>query len=394
MSSFRITIDKAPFLRLLKEAADVAPKRATQPILTHLHLEADPHTSELRVTSTDNEIAYSGATGCRVESQGAVCLQARDIYDVVRSLPAGDVEVWEGEKEEENGTVHLKAGRASFQLHTLGVEDFPSIEWEKSGDTPACMKAGELSGAIAKALYAVSHEETRYYLCGLLFEANPDKDTEVNVVATDGHRLAKTTLSWEGHGPLHQGRKQSAILPTRLLSSLVKILDRNPKDAVKGQILDKKAWFKVGDTRIQGLLVEGAYPDYRQAMPQSENTLYTADRAELLGAMERVSLLSPDKTGGIKMSSPEAGRLLLESSHVGRGQAKAELEMQTCPISEWIEWECGYNAHFWQDALKAIHSKRVMVGFTNHLSPCIVHPVDDEGGAILADAHVIMPMRL
>lgn len=369
--------------KIISIAQGVVPKRSTKPILTHVLLDADPERG-LVVSATDDELSFTGVTQAQVKEAGSATVLAKDLYDVIRNLPDRDIQITH---KADTSQVEIVCDSIQFQLQSLPSDEFPQPPRLKPEETHI-FDAKTLDWLIEHTLFAVSTEETRYYLGGVFMETHEGK---LRAVSTDGHRLAMAeTVAPDGFA-LQPGQ----ILPRKLLGELRKILS-DAEGGVEFGFLDKKVIFRCGSQTLSSLLVEGTFPDYRQVIPKSPSVQCRVLRSSLLEALRRISLLSPDKTGGVRFTLKDH-LLGISSQHTGRGMAQEDIEILEGASPEAIE--IGFNANYFLDALKVIGTEHVMLEFTNHLSPCLLSAAykDDDEAAKHADQHhlnVIMPMRL
>lgn len=377
----QLLIGRNPFKKLVSIAQGVVPKRSTKPILTHLLLDADAE-GGLTVAATDEELSFSGGTEAQVEQSGRIVVQAKDLYDIVRNLPDHPIQLISLPEENQ---LEIKCDRIEFKLHTLPAEDFPNLPQMDPGESHTFPVAA-LAQLIDHTIFAVSHEETRYYLGGVYLESG--EDNNLRAVATDGHRLALSEAPAPGTLELTPGQ----ILPRKLLGELRKMLDTDKGEVTIG-FQDKRVLFEYGSQTLMSLLVEGSFPDYRQVIPKSPNMNCRVPRVELLDALRRISLLSPDKTGGVRFQLDD-NQLTISSQHTGRGQAQQMVQV----LEGGGTIEVGFNANYFIDALAAIETADVMLELTNHLSPCLLRPYHepDEDGKMPegSQLNVVMPMRL
>jgi DNA polymerase-3 subunit beta len=345
-------------------------------------LEADENRG-LTVLATDEEMSFIGTTEAQIEQEGRIVVSARDFYDVVRNLP--DQQPVDCKWQPEENQFAIRSGAIDFSLQTLPAEeypDFPKINPEMN----YVYSAADLLALIEKTLFAVSQEEARYYLGGVYFECQNGE--ALRAVATDGHRLALA------EGPAPQGFTLSPgqILPRKLLGELRKIIESKQGDISFG-FHDRRVVFQYGNQTLLSMLVEGSFPDYRQVVPRSIQVACRVERVELLEALKRISIISPDKSGGVRFTL-EDRRLTLSSQHSGRGKGKQEVRVR----EGGGNLEVGFNARYFIDALQVIDTADVLLEMTNHLSPCIVRPHceknDESNRANFSQINVVMPMRL
>lgn len=377
----QLLIGRNPFKKVVSIAQGVVPKRSPKPILTHLLLEADAE-GGLTISATDEELSFSGSTEAQVEESGRVVVSAKDLYDIVRNLPDHPIRLVSLPDE---GLLEIKCDRIEFRLHALPADEFPALP-QMNPETSYNFPVADLCQLIDRTIFAVSHEETRYYLGGVYLECNEGEN--LRAVATDGHRLALCEATAPPQFELAPGQ----ILPRKLLGELRKMIDANSGE-VKFGFQDKRVLFQYGPQTLISLLVEGSFPDYRQVVPKSPNMNCRVPRVELLDALRRISLLSPDKTGGVRFQLDDK-QLTISSQHTGRGQAQQEVQVKEGGGTI----EVGFNAHYFIDALQAIDTADVQLELTNHLSPCLLRPFhepDEDGNVPTTDqVNVVMPMRL
>lgn len=377
----QLVISKKQFAKIISVAQGVVPKRSTRPILMHVLLEASVE-SGLVVSATDEELSFSGVTEAQVQTPGSVAVLARDLYDIVRNFPDQPLQLI---YHADTSQLELRCDKIEFRLQALQSDDFPEIA-EINPDASFTFPTDDLLWLIDRTVYAVSTEETRYYLGGVYLEAT---DETLRAVATDGHRLALA----ESDKPEGFDLSPGQILPRKLLNEMRKMLDGLGGEITFG-FQGKQVVLKHGPQTLSSLLVEGTFPDYRQVIPKAPSISCRVPRMELLDALRRVSLLSPDKTGGIRLKL-DGMKLNLSSQHAGRGEAHQFVESR----EGGGDIEIGFNAHYFIDALRVIDTADVVLEFTNHLSPCLLRPFkekseDEDNPKHEKHVNVIMPMRL
>jgi len=371
----RITIERASFLKALNHVQSVVERRNTIPILSNVLLHAEK--GRLSLTATDLDIEVVESADADVVRHGATTASAHTLYDIVRKLPDGaQVQLEFGEGD---GRLTLSAGRSRFQLQALPREDFPSMA---AGNLPhKCSLAAEsLAELIDKTRFAVSTEETRYYLNGIYLHALTEKNkTLLRAVATDGHRLARYELA----APKGAAEIPGIIIPRKTVNELRKLLE-DFEDAVEITVSDTKIRFVLGTVTLTSKLIDGTFPEYQRVIPTGNDKLLEVVRDELKEAVDRVSTVSTEKSRAVKFNL-ENGRLTLSVVSPEAGTATEELviEYKAAPI------EIGFNARYIMDILERIEGAKANFLFSDAGSPTLVR--DSEGEAAL---YVLMPMRV
>ena len=371
----RITIERASFLKALNHVQSVVERRNTIPILSNVLLHAEK--GRLSLTATDLDIEVVESADADVVRQGATTASAHTLYDIVRKLPDGaQVQLEFGEGD---GRLTLSAGRSRFQLQALPREDFPSMA---AGNLPHkfSLPADSLAELIDKTRFAVSTEETRYYLNGIYLHALTEKNkTLLRAVATDGHRLARYELA----APKGAAEIPGIIIPRKTINELRKLLE-DFEEAVEITISDTKIRFVLGTVTLTSKLIDGTFPEYQRVIPTGNDKLLEVVRDELKEAVDRVSTVSTEKSRAVKFNL-EKGRLTLSVVSPEAGTATEELliEYKAAPI------EIGFNARYIMDILERIEGAKANFLFSDAGSPTLVR--DSDGEAAL---YVLMPMRV
>lgn len=388
-------LPQSTLARLVQAAARVTPRRTTKPILTHLLVQATE--LDLVVTGTNNEMTYTGQVETHVEVQGSICPPADDLNKLVKSLPKDSVVRLEAMDPGEGKApvLVLRCGTIEFSLDCLSAEEYPE---QPDVDRPDLqIPSHDLVKLFRKTLYAVSHEETRYFLGGVylvLVEENNQK--LLRAVATDGHRLA---LAQRPVSPSFQmaDLEKGVILSRHLVGEVLPVLE-SYNAGVSFGIHDRRSVFQTTNTLIHGLLVDGSFPDYKQVIPPPEKNVivFTVGRTALSDALKRVALMSPNENG-VRVTVDQ--KLTLSSQHTSRGKGRQELEIRHAQPGIY-DFEIGLNATYLGQALDAIPTDKVELHFSNHLSPCLVRPyhkpedVADDVPVWGDQLAVVMPMRL
>jgi DNA polymerase-3 subunit beta len=366
----KLTIDRVSLLRPLGHVQSVVERRNTIPILANVVLRAD--VGELSLTATDMDMDIATNVGCSVMTPGTATMSAHLLYDIVRKMPDGaEVEITVAE-----GHAMVSASRSSFRLPTLPVEDFPAIS---SNDLPVnfILAAADIRDLIDATRFAISTEETRYYLNGIYLHKS--ESGELCAVATDGHRLALTKQSL----PVGAAQLPSVILPRKVVGELRKLLDDYDGDVSVG-LSETRAEFRFGSVRLTSKLIDGTFPDYARVIPVGNDRIMQVDVSAFSAAVDRVSTIASEKSRSVKMALA-AGNLTLSASNTDASSATEELEVSY----NGPDMEIGFNARYLLDIAGQVNSDTVEFALADQGSPSLVRAPDDE-----SNLFVLMPMRV
>jgi DNA polymerase-3 subunit beta len=348
----------------------VVERRNTIPILANVVLRAEE--GELSLTATDMDMDIATEVGCSVMTSGTTTMSAHLLYDIARKLPDGaEVEI-----AVNDGHAMVSAGRSSFRLPTLPVEDFPAIS---SNELPVnfSLTAADMRDLIDATRFAISTEETRYYLNGIYI--HKAESGELCAVATDGHRLAMTRQAL----PSGAAQMPSIILPRKAVSELRKLLDDFDGDVLVG-LSETRAEFRFGVVRLTSKLIDGTFPDYTRVIPVGNDRIMQVDVSAFSAAVDRVSTIASEKSRSVKMGL-KSGVLTLSASNTDASSATEELEVSY----DGPEMEIGFNARYLLDIAGQVNSEMVEFALADQGSPSLVRAPGDE-----ASLFVLMPMRV
>ena len=365
----KLTIDRMSLLRPLGHVQSVVERRNTIPILANVVLRAED--GQLSLTATDMDMDIATEVGCAVATSGTTTMSAHMLYDIARKLPDGA----EVELTVADGHANISAGRSSFRLPTLPVEDFPAIS---SSDLPVnfALTAVDLRDLIDATRFAISTEETRYYLNGIyLHKAD---DGHLCAVATDGHRLALTRQAL----PSGASQMPSVILPRKAVGELRKLLDDYDGDVSVG-LSETRAEFGFGAVRLTSKLIDGTFPDYTRVIPAGNDRIMQVDAASFSAAVDRVSTISSEKSRSVKMG--KSGVLTLSASNTDASSATEEIEVNY----DGPEMDIGFNARYLLDIAGQVNNDIVEFALADQGSPSLVRAPGDD-----ASLFVLMPMRV
>jgi DNA polymerase-3 subunit beta len=371
----KVTLERAALLKSLGHVHRVVERRNTIPILSNVLLRAQGANLQLRATDLELEITETVAAD--VGEAGATTLPAHTLYDIVRKLPEGaQVSL---ETTGEAGQLQLRSGRSRFNLQSLPESDFPDLN---AGDLSHhfVLAAGDLKKLIDKTQFAISTEETRYYLNGIFMHTlDVDGHTLLRAVATDGHRLARVELP----APKGAAGMPGVIIPRKAVSEVQKLVDDLGAE-VSIDMSTTKARFSFGDVVLTSKLIDGTFPDYARVIPANNDKFLTVDRAPFAAAVDRVSTISSDRGRAVKLALAD-GKLTLSVNNPDSGSAVEEIEVDyDAPAIE-----IGFNARYLLDITAQLESDTALFKLADAGSPTLIQ--DRDGAAAL---YVLMPMRV
>jgi DNA polymerase-3 subunit beta len=362
-----ITIDKSSLQDVLRKAISATEKKSALPILSNFLLEAKD--DKLIVEGTDLEVHVKISVFAKVEQEGKACVNAKKITDIARLLPSETVHI-----KLEDSILKIKSGKTKYSLPTVNPEDYPQM-YPFPEDTAFLISGAELQNAINKTLYAASKEESRYALQGDLFKS---RDSYIDVVATDGHRLALYTTEREGQSDINI----EVVIPQKSLNELKKLL--TGMEDVEIAATSQYAFFKTKEWVLMTRLLEGAFPDYTQVIPSEFSIEITLDKKEVLESVKRVSAVVEGDVKPIKFTLKN-NLLELRSFSQEFGEAVDEIEIDY----EGEEFVIGFNAKYVIEALEALDEEKFYMKFTNPNAQTLVQPVESEKYKA-----IIMPMDI
>jgi len=370
----KLVIERSALLKSLGHVQSVVERRTTIPILSNVRLDASKGGLSLNATDMDLEIVESAEA--EIDQTGRTTAPAHTLYDIVRKLPDGaQIELAFGGESQ----LTLTSGRSRFQLACLPVDDFPALE---SGEYPHSFSlvAADLRSLIDRTRFAISTEETRYYLNGIYFHAADSDGVDVlRAVATDGHRLARVEL------PLPEGAvgMPGIIVPRKVITEVRKLIDEADGE-ISVSLSEAKIRFAIGDTVLTSKLIDGTFPDYEKVIPIGNDKVLETDCKTLSAAVDRVSAISSEKSRSIKLNM-EKGAVTLSASSPEHGSASEEVEA----AYDAGHLEIGFNARYLLDIMQQIEGDAARFTMADAASPTVIRDVSD-GSAV----YVLMPMRV
>lgn len=370
----KITIERSELIKSLGHVQSVVERRNTIPILSNVKIEAAE--GRLTLNATDMDLDMVDSVGANVEIPGAITVSAHTLYDIVRKLPEGSqVEL----NASSDGQMQLSAGRSRFTLSCLPTDEFPVLS---GGELPHNFNvtAAELRSLIDRTKFAISTEETRYYLNGIyLHKADRDGVDVLRAVATDGHRLA----SVEAPLPAGSENMPGVIVPRKTVTELRKLIDESG-DEVAISMSENKIRFSFDNAVLTSKLIDGTFPDYQRVIPSGNDKDMKVNCKLFSDAVDRVSAISSEKSRAIKLVLT-SGLLALSASSPEHGSAEEEIEV----TYEGDSVEIGFNSAYLLDITRQIEGDTALVSLADGNSPTILREMDDASAL-----YVIMPMRV
>ncbi|PZO71124.1 MAG: DNA polymerase III subunit beta [Pelagerythrobacter marensis] len=374
----KATIERATLLRCLSHVQSVVERRNTIPILSNVLIEAVDG-GMLRVMATDLDLqVVENMAAASVDQPGAVTVSAHLLFDIARKLPEGS----QVSLETAENRMAVKAGRSRFSLPTLPRDDFPVIV---EGDLPTSFEipAKLLAELIDRTRFAISTEETRYYLNGIFLHVSDEDRPVLKAAATDGHRLARFTL------PRPEGAEgmPDVIVPRKAVAELRKLLEESLDGNVQVDLSASKIRFTLGGEGgvvLTSKLIDGTFPDYSRVIPTGNDKLLKLDPRSFYEGVDRVATIATEKTRAVKMGL-EPDRVTLSVTSPDNGTAAEELPAQYASDG----FEIGFNANYLKDILGQIDGDTVELHLADAGAPTLIRQ-DDKSAAL----YVLMPMRV
>jgi len=371
----KISIERAALLKAVAQAQSVVERRNTIPILANVLIEAEGNTVSFRATDLDIEVVDKAAA--QVERAGATTVSAVMLHEIVRKLPDGSLVQLSDDPA--SGRLSVMAGRSSFNLATLPREDFPVMaSSEYSANFSA--KAGVLKRLFDKSKFAISTEETRYYLNGVFMHVSTGEDGPVlRCVATDGHRLARIDATL----PEGASGMPGVIVPRKTVNELRKLLD-DDEAQIAVSVSETKVRFATPEITLTSKVIDGTFPDYTRVIPMGNTRRLEVDAQEFAKAVDRVATVSSERSRAVKLSLDE-DRLVLSVNAPDAGAAEEELAVAYGDE----RLEIGFNAKYLLEIASQVDRENAVFLFNSSGDPTLMREGNDTSAV-----YVVMPMRV
>jgi DNA polymerase-3 subunit beta len=372
-----LVVRKNDLLRELQLFQGIVERKNTIPILANVLMEAKG--DEVRLLATDLEVGLRSKCQASVAKGGSLTLPAKKFYEIVKSLPETDIRI-----AEDKGGVKVAADRFDSRMQTLPREDFPALP--EAGTAPtATLSRASLKEMVTKTHFAITGEDTRYFLNGALFVLRPDSMT---LVATDGHRLALISVPRDAKAKKDgkdEGDEVKAILPKKTLGELARLLVEGTED-IRYERGENHLFFDVGGRLLISRMIDGQFPAYERVIPKGNDKRIEFERDRLTNAVKRVALLSNERSRAVKIQI-DKNKVDVTSSSPDVGEARETLTVDYTGAPMQI---C-FNAQYVLDFLSVVSTDAVSLELKDEVSQAVLKPVGAEGYDY---TYVIMPMRV
>lgn len=373
-----LRLRKSDLLRELQLFQGIVERKNTIPVLANVLIKASKGTVE--ITATDLEVGLRSQCKGSILKDGSLTLPAKKLYEIVRALPETEIQIEESAK----GSVKIAADHFSSRIQTLPREDFPTLP-EPSGEEKISLPRAVFREMIKKTQFAITGEDTRYFLNGALFIFTED---EMSLIATDGHRLALTTASRGGNkekGEQKENKEIRVILPKKTLLELARLLVDGDDD-VRYERGENHLFFDIGGRVLISRVIDAQFPAYERVIPKGNDKKIEFERDRLTSAIKRVALLSNERSRAIRFKV-DSGKVEVTSSSPELGEASEVLlvDHTSGPL------QLCFNAQYVLDFLTVIDTETVTLEFKDEMSQAVMKPVGADGYEY---TYVIMPMRV
>jgi DNA polymerase-3 subunit beta len=375
--AMEITVSKADLLKELTATQGVVERKTTIPILSNFLFEAAG--DRLTITATDLDLSLRTSCAAKVKKEGACTIPARKLYEYVRLLPEGEINI----KLLENHWVQIRSGRSNTKMVGMARANFPAVP---NFPTAGAVKlpAGVLRTMIGRTIFAISNEESRYTLNGALMVVKPES---ITMVATDGHRLAHIEKNGSDYGV---SGEMKTLVPKKAMHELNSLLNGSDVDEVEFAKDDSTLFFRIGDRLLTSRQLTGQFPNYEAVLPRDNNKSVVVKVNEIEGAIQRVAQFADERSGAIRLKL-DKDEIRISSSSTETGESEDSIETNYKADSLTI----GFNSQYLLDFLKASTTGEVRLEFKDPQSAGQLRPEEESGGGEQYKyRYIVMPMRI
>jgi DNA polymerase-3 subunit beta len=373
-----LSVGKADLQKELQLCQGVVEKRSTIPILSNVLLKAAD--GRLQIAATDLDVTILSSCAARVTTPGGVTIEAKRLFDIVRSLPDEDIHF----TLQENNSIAVESGTAKFRLLGLPAEDYPTLPSVNVSEAYT-IPLDELKTMVGKVKFAITHEETRFQLNGALLKVQPNK---MEMVATDGHRMALINFPSGIAGKGKKGTDLTILVPRKALGEIER-LESGEDGAVKFGVSENQLFFEAGDRLLLARMIDVNFPNYMEVISRDNDRRVMVDRERLLSTIKRISIVANERTRAVRFDFAP-GKLTVSSTNPELGDAR-----DTVPIDYAGQpFFVGLNAAYVMDFLSATDTPSVSLDLKDENSQCIGRPATTAEDLPYDYLYVVMPMRL
>src|SRR6266567_3489789 len=362
----KFSVTKEKLLEGLQQVQNVVSTRTTLPILSNVLLQAGE--DEIHLTTTDLDVGVRGSCEAHVDKTGATTLPARRVFNIIRELPSSEIQI----DVDGKNAASIRSGQSFFKILGLPEDEFPPLP-KFEGAKVVTMRQKDLHDGLRKTSYAISTDETRYVLNGVLFSF---KDNKLTLVATDGRRLAMAEIELE----FPKSHEADIIVPTKAVTELGRLLTEDGE--VKVSVGSGQIAFELNNTLLVSKLIEGNYPNYRQVIPSETKERVTLERETFLNSLRRVSLLASDKSNSIKLNFTK-GNIDIVANTPDVGEAKESLPV----MYKGRDFSIAFNPEFLMAPLRNLSEDEIYLDLIDEMSPGVIK-------IQTPFLYVLMPMRI
>ena len=369
----KISLSRSHFLKALQHSNNIIERRTTVPILANILIDATGE-DQVLFTSTDLEISIVETVPAAIEAKGKITVSGKMLHDIVRKLP-GDVEIFLT-LNEEGSRLSVESGKSHFELSVLSPDDYPAVTIAELPNTFS-IPAKTLLSLFDRTAFAMSTEETRYYLNGIYMHAT--EDGKLRAVATDGHRMARM------QAPLPKGAEgiPGVIISRKTISQIQDIASDTDQD-IKVSLSETQISVRFENAYLISRLVDGQFPEYERVVPKNADKSFSFNPSYMATVVDRVATMASEKTHGVKLAI-DNGKISFSADGSGFGTADEEMSIEygDSPVS------IGFNSKYLLDVTDKMNGKDAEMSFSDEASPVMIQGVEEKEAM-----YVLMPMRI
>ena len=373
----KLTLSKLDFVKSLSFIQNIVESKSTIPVLTNVLLEAKQ--GRLHLSGTDMDMTISDKIKIKnIEEEGTTCVPAHILYNVIKEL--SDDKPVNLSYDKNNKKLYVTSFKSKFTFSCLSKDDFPVLTTENY-KISFLLKSSILKEMIDKTYFAISNEETRYYLNGIFFHTiKLNNKFFLRSIATDGHRLAQC----ETISPAAANNIFSTIIPKKLIFELRKLIDE-VEDEIKIDLSERKIKFSFSETILISKLIDGKFPDYEKVIPKDTKNSFSIDRKIFLESINRIATISSEKSKAIKLNL-NRNKLTISANNLEEGGSGIE-EIEISYSGPTLD--IGFNAGYLKEIIHQFNGKEVTILFSDSTAPTIIKDI-----AKTETLYVLMPMRV